>query len=405
MELFSILIQVKSIMPMSNPRLWFKINKFYKVLVPVASLNAELDRKYSASEDIMKLTYSKYGSYTKNYINVHINDAASVFYWSDEYHYDPDDNTFDFYSLNECLYKDIEWKSSFDANTEYGAKQNSSVSLLEEIKQKYPCPQKKDGFYVEESVWNFLVRNIIKNIPTMLIGPTGAGKTELVIRAAEKLGIECSIYDMGSMIDPLSDLLGTHRLKNGNSIFDYAKFTYDVQKPGIILLDELSRAPLMTNNILFPCLDSRKTLPIEIADSSGARSVKVHPECVFIATANIGAEYSGTNDIDAALMNRFIPIQLDYLDKDIEADIIKVRSGITRQSAEKIVSVANLIRAEYLNSNISRSVSTRETIACGDMVADGFTELESILKIVCSKYQSNVYNNEYSLVKKIIMKS
>ena len=126
---------------------------------------------------------------------------------------------------------------------------------------------------------------------------------------------------------------------------------------------------------------------------------------MFIATANIGAEYSGTNDIDAALMNRFIPIQLDYLDKDIETDIIKVRAKISKKSAEKIVSVANLIRTEYLNGNISRSVSTRETIACGDMVSDGFSELESILKIVCSKYQSNAYNNEYSLVKKIIMKS
>ena len=390
---------------MNNPKVWFKINKFYKVMVPVTSFNVELDKAYNASEDIMKLNSSKYGSYTKNYISSHVDDPASTFYYSDDYHYDPDDKTFDFNTIDQCLYKDIQWNSTFDASKEYGTKSNNTVSLLEEIKEKYPCPKKKDGFYVEESTWNFLVRNIIKNIPTMLIGPTGAGKTELVIRAAEKLGIECSIYDMGSMIDPLSDLLGTHRLKNGNSVFDYAKFTYDVQKPGIILLDELSRAPLMTNNILFPCLDSRKTLPIEIADSSGTRSVKVHPECVFIATANIGAEYSGTNDIDAALMNRFIPIQLDYLNKDIEAEIIKVRSGISKQSAEKIVNVANLIRTEYLNSNISRSVSTRETIACGDMVADGFSELESILKIVCSKYQSNVYNNEYSLVKKIIMKS
>ena len=51
---------------------------------------------------------------------------------------------------------------------------------------------------------------------------------------------------MGSMQDPLTDLLGSHRLENGSSVFDYAKFVEDVQKPGVILLDELSRAPLMT---------------------------------------------------------------------------------------------------------------------------------------------------------------
>lgn len=390
---------------MSNPKVWFTINKYYKALVPVTSFNNALDKAYFNNADIIALSVSKYNSYTKKYIEEHLNDPASTMHYSNDYFYDPTSKVFNFNSLYKSCYKDIEWGSGFDAEKEYGEEVLQKASLLDEIHEKYPCPKKSDGFYVEESTWDFLVRNILRSIPTMLIGPTGAGKTELVMRAAEKLGISCSIYDMGSMIDPLSDLLGTHRLKDGNSVFDYAKFTYDVQKPGIVLLDELSRAPLMTNNILFPCLDSRKTLPIEIADSSGTRSVKVHPECVFIATANIGAEYSGTNDIDAALMNRFIPIQLDYLDKDIEIEIIKVRTKISKKSAEKIVSVANLIRAEYLNGNISRSVSTRETIACGDMVADGFSELESILKIVCSKYQSNAYNNEYSLVKKIIMKS
>ena len=388
---------------MNNPKVWFKINKFYKVMVPVTSFNVELDKAYNASEDIMKLSSSKYGSYTKNYISSHVDDPASTFYYSDDYHYDPYNFTFDFNKLEQTSRNDIKWNNTFDPTLEYGVK--AKASLLSEIKEKYACPQKSDGFYVEESTWNFLVRNIIKCIPTILIGPTGTGKTELVIRAAEKLGIDCHIYDMGSMIDPLSDLLGTHRLKNGSSVFDYAKFVSDIQKPGIILLDELSRAPLMTNNILFPCLDSRKTLPIEIADSENTREVKVNPNCVFIATANIGVEYSGTNEIDAALMNRFIPIQLNYLDEETETDIIRVRAKIPKQSAEKIVKIANLIRAEYLNSNISRSVSTRETIACGEMVADGFTELDSILNIVCSKYQSTVYNNEYSTVKKIIMKA
>ena len=388
---------------MSTPKLWFSINKYYEVLVPVVSQNAVLDRMFSNNIETLSKNLENYGAYTKDFIKAHKDDPVSAVFYSDDYHYDPYNFTFDFNKLEVSSRSDIQWNNGFDHTLEYGVK--VKASLLSEIKEKYSCPKKSDGFYVEESTWNFLVRNIIKCIPTILIGPTGTGKTELVIRAAEKLGINCHIYDMGSMIDPLSDLLGTHRLKNGSSVFDYAKFVSDIQKPGIILLDELSRAPLMTNNILFPCLDSRKTLPIEIADSENTREVKVHPNCVFIATANIGVEYSGTNDIDAALMNRFIPIQLDYLDAETETDIIRVRAKISKQSAEKIVKIANLIRAEYLNSNISRSVSTRETIACGEMVADGFTELESILNIVCSKYQSSVYNNEYSTVKKIIMKS
>lgn len=66
--------------------------------------------------------------------------------------------------------------------------------------------------------------------------------TSIIKLACDKLGIPLSVYDMGSMFDPVSGLLGVHRLQEGGvSIFDYAKFTDDIQKPGVILLDEISR--------------------------------------------------------------------------------------------------------------------------------------------------------------------
>ena len=46
-----------------------------------------------------------------------------------------------------------------------------------------------------------------------MVGPSGTGKTELVLLACKKLGLECNVYDMGSMYDPVSGLLGVHRLQ------------------------------------------------------------------------------------------------------------------------------------------------------------------------------------------------
>lgn len=46
---------------------------------------------------------------------------------------------------------------------------------------------------------------------------------------------------MGALHDPIAGLLGVHRLDKGESIFDYAKFVSDVQKPGVVVLDEFSR--------------------------------------------------------------------------------------------------------------------------------------------------------------------
>lgn len=277
-----------------------------------------------------------------------------------------------------------------------------TTNILKDIKKNYKCPDIEDGFYVNQKTWNYLVRNILKKKNTLLLGPTGTGKTDIIIRIAKLLEIELNIYDMGAMIDPLTDLLGTHRIKDGNSVFDYAKFVSDVQKPGIILLDELSRAPLMTNNILFPCLDHRRTLNIEIAGSTDIRAVKVHPDCVFIATANIGQEYSGTNDIDAALMNRFNALQVDYLPQEIEAKILNVRTGVDVEIANKILNVANAIRNAYLTQTISKPISTRETLECAELIVDGFTLKDSINLIFCQKF-SKTDGDEYSVVKNLIM--
>lgn len=289
------------------------------------------------------------------------------------------------------------------SKTKHTKSSRTTVSgILSEINKKYPCPSINDGFYIEKSIWNYIVRNILKHKNMILFGPTGTGKTDIIIRVAKALNLELNIYDMGAMIDPLTDLLGTHRLINGSSVFDYAKFVSDVQKPGIILLDELSRAPLMTNNILFPCLDHRRTLNIEIAGSTDVRHVDVHPDCIFIATANIGQEYSGTNDIDAALMNRFNALQVDYLPQEIETKVLNIRTGISEEDANKLLNIANAIRNAYLTGTISKPISTRETLEAAELLVDGFKITDVVNLIFCQKF-SKSDNNEYSQVKKLIM--
>jgi hypothetical protein len=170
-----------------------------------------------------------------------------------------------------------------------------------------------DGFFIKQEDWSLLARNVQKHINTMILGPAGTGKTSVIKVLCDKLGLRLHIFDMGSMMDPISSLLGVHRLEDGGSIFDYAKFTQVIQEPCVILLDELSRAPQSAMNILFPCLDDRRSLSIEIACGKGIREIKIHPEVTFIATANVGAEYSGTNSMDRALVNRFFTLELGFI--------------------------------------------------------------------------------------------
>lgn len=280
-------------------------------------------------------------------------------------------------------------------------------TFLDKLKKNstYKVPDiKKGGFYVDPDNWYLLLRNITNQVNTMMIGPTGTGKTELVILACEKLGIPCHIYDMGSMYDPVAGLLGVHRLqKGGVSTFDYAKFTRDIAEPGVVLLDELSRAPVTTNNILFPCLDSRRTLPVEIAGGEDLRSVKVHEDCCFIATANVGAEYTGTMSMDRALVGRFFPLELDYMPRDKEEQVLMKRCRVSETAAKHIVAVANNIRSLYRKQEISCSLSTRETLMAAELVADGWNTLRAMELVFLPLFEGTSLEGERGIIAKSLM--
>lgn len=263
---------------------------------------------------------------------------------------------------------------------------------------------KKGGFYVDPDNWYLLLRNITNQVNTMIIGPTGTGKTELILLACEKLGIPCHVYDMGSMYDPVAGLLGVHRLQEGGvSTFDYAKFTHDISEPGVVLLDELSRAPVTTNNILFPCLDSRRTLPVEIAGGDDLRSVKVHEDCCFIATANVGAEYTGTMSMDRALVGRFFPIELDYMPRDKEEQVLMKRCRISLTTAKHIVAVANTVRSLYKKQELSCSLSTRETLMAAELVADGWNPLRAMELVFLPLFEGTKAEGERGIITKTLM--
>ena len=375
------------------------------IFTPMRGQNAELDKVFR-NASVRKANKNNYNKFTDTVLS---NSKNGDVFASCSYKYIAEEHTFNFYSLVIADDTDIDNmlanSEKFDANINYDFDsdnvKNMSSNIMDHISKNMPCPTIDDsGFYVDNMNWKFLVRNIIKHKNTMLIGPTGTGKTELVMEIAKKLNLNISIYDMGAMQDPLTDLLGTHRLEGNSSVFDYAQFVEDVQKPGIILLDELSRAPQMAMNILFPCLDSRRELRIDIAGSNNIRKVKVHPECVFIATANIGAEYSGTQDIDVALLNRFLPLQLDYMPSKIEEHVLIVRTEIDENSAKTICNYAKQIRESYKNEVLSKSISTRETLAIAELVVDGFTIQDAFKYIIFQKFMSE---DEITTMKSILI--
>lgn len=240
-------------------------------------------------------------------------------------------------------------------------------------------------FKLNRGTFEILRHNIQYGVNTMLIGPTGTGKTEAVANLAKVFGIPITIFDMGTMTDPVMGLVGTHiiTVKEGvtSSEFKQSRFSEVIQSPGIVMLDEISRAPAMANNLLFPCLDFRKELPMEYSFHD-TTPIPVHPQCVFFSTANMGSQYTGTHKLDRALLDRFMLIEMDSIESSEIKETLSVEiDGLKDVDIDKIISVFKKINQEHDEFKITFNLSLRHLKTVAKLVSHGFTIYDGFMSI------------------------
>jgi MoxR-like ATPase len=146
-------------------------------------------------------------------------------------------------------------------------------------------------------------------------------------------------------------------------------------KDAIILLDELSRAHPEAWNILMTVLDYGQRY-LRLDEQEDSPTIPVAEGVTFIATANIGNEYTATRSMDRALVDRFTIIEMDTLTKEQESGLLKdLHPGITKHQADTIAEIASLTRKELNNESpkLTNSISTRLSVEIAGLLEDGFT--------------------------------
>ena len=268
---------------------------------------------------------------------------------------------------------------------------------------------KPKGLIMKELKWKYLIRSAVRGKNIMMTGQAGCGKTLAAKSLVNALDRPDFYFNLGATQDPRSTLIGNvHFDKKKGTFFSESLFVKAIQTDNaVILLDELTRAHPDAWNILMPVLDyGQRYLRLDEAD--GQTTIKVADGVTFIATANIGNEYTATRQLDKALLDRFTVIEMDLLTQDEEYGLLKYMfPTVEEKLLENVSSITSLTRAEALTENprISSGVSTRTSVEIAGLLFDGFSLLESADITIYPQYDSTGgVDSERTFVKQIVQK-
>jgi hypothetical protein len=257
--------------------------------------------------------------------------------------------------------------------------------------------------------WKYLVRSALRGKNIMMVGPAGCGKTQAAKALPEATGRPFFYFNLGATQDPRSTLIGNTHFKDGQTTFDESAFVKAIQtENAVVLLDELSRAHPEAWNILMTVLDEGQRY-LRLDEDVNAPTIKVATGVSFIATANIGTEYTSTRVLDRALMDRFEIIEVDILSKDREQALLTLRYGkmIPADMIHAVADIADSTRKEWRSEEgkLTTMISTRMTVRVCELLADGFTLNEAAeVAIVPFFDASGGSDSERTFVKQIIQK-
>ena len=268
---------------------------------------------------------------------------------------------------------------------------------------------KPAGLVMKELKWKYLIRSAVRGKNIMMIGSTGCGKTLAAKALVNALDRPDFYFNMGATQDPRATLVGNvHFDKKKGTFLSESLFVRAIQtKNAVILLDELSRAHPEAWNILMTVLDEGQRY-LRLDEKDGQDTIKVAEGVTFIATANIGNEYTSTREMDKALLNRFTRVEMDLLTEEEEFGLLTYMfphvNGTLLESVAKIVS-STRVEASNETGKISSGISTRASVEMAGLLFDGFGLEEAAEVLVFPEYSNDGgMESERTFVKQIVQK-
>ena len=189
-------------------------------------------------------------------------------------------------------------------------------------------------------------------LPVLLKGPTGCGKTRFIEYMAWLLKrpmVTVACHDDLTA----SDLIGRYLVKGGETVWVDGPLTGAVRHGSICYLDEVVEARKDTSVVIHPLCDDRRLLPIEKL----GEVLSAPPEFCLAISYNPGYQ-SVLKDLKQSTRQRFVALEFNYPNAELEQTIIEKESGIDAAIARQLVKFGHMTR-NLKGSGLDEGASTR----------------------------------------------
>ena len=203
-----------------------------------------------------------------------------------------------------------------------------------------------------------------RQLPVMIKGPTGCGKTRFVQYMAARLGRP--LYTVACHDDlTAADLVGRHLIGEQGTYWCDGPLTRAVREGAICYLDEVVEARKDTTVVLHPLTDDRRILPLERT----GETLRAPPEFMLVVSYNPGYQ-NLLKGMKPSTRQRFIALTFDFPEARRELEILMGETGIDAVLGERLVRLAQALRA-LKDHDLEEAASTRLLVYAATLIEGG----------------------------------
>jgi MoxR-like ATPase len=223
-------------------------------------------------------------------------------------------------------------------------------------------PKDLPPYHDHDGLLSFLALAAKGNLPALIVGETGTGKTTAVRTLAGKAKMPYRRVNLngGTTAD---ELVGRILINKEGTYWTDGILTDAMRKGHWIILDEINAAGADVLFSLHSLLDDDRML---VLTENNNEIVRPHEDFRLFATMNPSGDYAGTREMSKALVSRFpLVLTANYPKEKEEVDIIMERTGLKRDLATGLVKIASDARNAHREAKLDFPFSTRDLLYVG----------------------------------------